>query len=57
MINYEKLAAYRRGIRPVLPDSFPQHADKELDRVAQVTNQLLQAIQDLNLRVTDLETP
>lgn len=52
MFDYRTLTPYRKAIRPVQPQSFPQFVDNELDRLAITTNQIITALRDLDARLT-----
>lgn len=64
MIDPETLAAmrarvaslipYRRNPRPVGPDSFPPYVERELQRAAVTTAALVQALKDLDERLSAL---
>jgi hypothetical protein len=51
-MDLSKLTPYRRPIRPSFPDSSDRYVDQELDRIAVVTSNIIQAIQDLDARLT-----
>ena len=48
-------SVYRRGIRPVQPESFPIYTDQELDKLATTITQLIQYAQSLEDRIAALE--
>ena len=52
MFDYKKIVGYRKGIRPVQPESLPTHIDRELDRLGVITTQYAEALQDLQARLT-----
>lgn len=51
-MDYAKLTAYRKAIRPVTPESFPKFVDTELDRLSLVTTNIITALKDLDVRLT-----
>jgi hypothetical protein len=51
------LTPYRRSFRPAIDASFPKFVEQELDKIAVVTNHIIQAINELEARVKALETP
>jgi hypothetical protein len=55
MIDYAKLQKYRKGVRPVQPESLPAFVDRELDRIALITVSLVEALQELDARLAILE--
>lgn len=55
MINFAKLGGFRKGIRPVDPESLPRFVDTELNNAQRVIGDLVAAIQNLDERLTALE--
>lgn len=51
----DRLTAYRRGIRPVSPDSFPRFVEQELEKVSTTSSELLAAVKALDARLKALE--
>ena len=47
MIKLAKLTGFRKGVRPVRPESFPAFVDKELEAIGHTTRQLVEAIQSV----------
>jgi hypothetical protein len=45
----ENLIPYRRSLRPVRPESFPQYVDQELDKIARSSAEAVQALQGVEL--------
>ena len=52
MIDFKKLVGYRKGIRPVQPESFPTFVDRELERLGLVSNQIVDALKSVNTTAT-----
>jgi len=50
-----KLIPYQRRVRPPIADSFPTFVESELRRVDTSSREVVQALQDLNDRITALE--
>jgi hypothetical protein len=55
MINYDRLAEYRPGVRPVGAESLPAHIDRELARLRDIIIEQNEVHRDLNARLKALE--
>lgn len=54
-MDASRLNPYARSLRPALPASLPQYIDAELQKIAVATQNIVQAIQDLDARTKALE--